>query len=627
MNPTLPRPRANRRAGFVFPTALLFLLIISLLVGTLASYVDFGTRLTAESVTATQCRLAAQTALEDAKLAIYEGFRTYYINNRSKTPMVLLAWLESNARSLIEINRTLAPNAGCAISYETQVDSVNTTARTIAMTIRMTAAKRSPLGKSVSKTLEETFRMAVEQSKVFDYAYFVNNGGALYSGILNGNAYFNGDCHLGNSPMALFSCIINGTVTAAANLDSGCGDGTIDTYNGLWPTTESRDNYRTRLDETGNCRPTSPADDTTIWPMGYTAGSENSSVQCNEHASVFELPYIGDLETYRNIAREESGTLTYNRLKVDDDGNYSIGSHRRTISAVYSKDEPGPSGVAGAQDAGCVVMYGTKSNPIVIDGPVVIEGDVVIGGYIKGQGCIYAGRNIHFIDNVTYVNRPDWSNSKNDPTGTASTNAQKDLVGFCAKGLITAGPVNNLNSGVCAPDDLEGMLTAQGKTSYPVDASDVINGYPAGGTFDSDYFRVENGGQNKRIERIETDEDGNKTIVSADRKFYEPTVEAKYIYYASNFIDHIDGVLFTNHAFIGGSGYYKDFSKPGNGLTINGAYVTRNQISSTLMGFNFNWDIRLGSESKENLENPIYLPMTIERPRLIAWHEVAPNQD
>ncbi|MGN0890590.1 MAG: hypothetical protein ACI4W7_02955 [Candidatus Spyradenecus sp.] len=627
-----PRRRTDRRAGFVFPTALLFLLIISLLVGSLAGYVDFGSRLTAESITATQCRLAAQTALEDAKLAIYEGFRAYYITDRSKTPLVLLTWLESNARSLIEINRSLDPNDGCSLSYEAHIDSVNTSARTIAMTIRMTASKRSPLGKTVSKSLEETFRMSVEQSKVFDYAYFVNNGGQLYSGVLNGNAYFNGDCSLGNyadwSPF--MACIINGSVTAATNLDvPACGDGSITPYWGApWPVSESLEAYRNRQNETLTCRPTSPADDTTPWPMGYAAGAENTDVSRNEHAAVFELPYIGDLETYRAIAREENGTLTYNRLKVDEDGNYSIGSRRRTISAVYSKDEPGPSGVVGAQDAGCVVMYGTKSNPIVIDGPVVIEGDVVIGGYIKGQGCIYAGRNIHFIDNVTYVNRPDWSNSKNDPTGTATNNRDNaDLVGFCAKGLITAGAVNNPNSGVCDPAMLKAFLDAQGYTEYPVDVSDSANGYPGGGNFNSDYFRVENGGQNKRIERIEVDADGNRTIVSADRKFYEPSVEAKYIYNANDYIDHIDGVLFTNHAFIGGSSYLADYTKPGNGLTINGAYVTRNQISSTWAGFNFNWDIRLGSESLENAKNPIYLPMTIDRPRLIAWREIASNQN
>ena len=631
--PAAVRPRrARARAGFVFPTALFFLLITATILGGVGGYIHFGTRVTAECLTATQCRLAAQTAIEDAKLAIYEGFRDYYVADRSKTPLVLLTWLESNARSLIELRRTLEPNDGCALAYEAHIDSVNTTARTIAMTIRMTATKRSPMGREISKTIEETFRMAVEQSKVFDYAYFVNNGGQLYSGVLNGNAYFNGNCSLGNyaAVVPYMACVINGTVTAANNLDvPACGNGSITSYWGApWPISESFEAYRQRQQETLNCRPTSPADDTTPWPMGYAAGQETTEVVRNENAAVFELPYIGDLETYRALAREEHGTLTYNRLKVDAAGNYAIGSTRRTISAVYTKDEPGPSGIAGAQDAGCVVMYGTKTNPITIDGPVVIEGDVVIGGYIQGQGCIYAGRNIHFIDNVTYVNRPDWSNAKNDPFATAEKNRDNaDLVGFCAKGLITAGPVNNPDSEVCDPAFLEFCLQVQGYTEYPVDASDSANGYPGGGNFNSDYFRVENGGRNKRIERIEVDAEGNRTIIAADRKFYEPTVEAKYIFNANECISHIDGVLFTNHAFVGGSGYLEDYTRTGNGLTINGAYVTRNQISSTFTGFNFNWDIRLGSESLENAKNPIYLPMTIDRPRLIAWREIATPQD
>ncbi|MGN0886117.1 MAG: hypothetical protein ACI4RT_03875 [Candidatus Spyradenecus sp.] len=651
----LPRYRANRRAGFVFPTALLFLLIISLLVGTLAGYVDFGTRLTAESVTATQCRLAAQTALEDAKMAIYEGFRDYYVNNRSKSPQYLLSWLSSQATALIELNRTLNPNKDCSLSYEVDVDNNNyTVTRRLVLSIRVTASKNSPLGKTVARTLEERISMAVEQSKVFDYAYFVNSFGILQSGSINGNAYFNGDAIISRNlkdvvPWSHSDCVINGTVTAAANEISGAFGffHLPDASSVNWPHTESLSQYRNRQEANQLCRPTSPADNAKeqVWPMGFAAAEESTEVQRNEGAAVFEIPYLSDLTTYVELAKSTGGKVTYPELILNDADiagrvealNYDTWTKElyykqgatKTIDAVFTKETGvGPSGVEKGVDAGCVMMYGTKENPIKIDGPVVVEGDLIIGGYVEGRGCFYAGRNIHFVDDVTYVNRPDWSNSMNDPVSTANKNAQADLVGFCAKGLITIGPVNNADgywNYYCAgPDVLKANLVGQGLNegtlSYTVDASDASIGYPSG-SFNGNYYQPEQG-NTKRIEKITLDDEGNRVVQTATRQYYEPTVEAKYVKFANLDMSHIDGVLFTNHAILGGrENFFK--TEP---FTINGAYVTRNQAMN-VSPLSFNWDIRLGSESKENLENPIYLPMTIDRPRLLSWHDVTNRAD
>ena len=666
-----PHRRADRRAGFVFPTALLFLLIISLLVGSLAGYVDFGTRLTAESVTATQCRLAAQTAIEDAKLAIYEGFIGHANANPNFSPQTLLSDIGSNARGWIETSRreTVAPNVGCAIDYSIHFDSTNyLVSRRVTLTLQVTATKHSPLGKSVSRTLQERFSMAVEQSKVFDYAYFVNSFGILQSGAINGNAYFNGDAVISRNTDDSWTpsdCIINGTITAATN-DSTGALGLFrlpDAANVAWPHTESLELYRDRQQSTPLCRPTSPADDakTEVWPMGFVAEADPSEAQRNEGAAIFELPYLSDLDIYEDLATATGGTVTYPELvlndsdisglkeaayydpKVGDWGtwfkkNYYKDGNIKTITGVFTKKNGvGPSGVPGGVDAGCVMMYGTWDNPIVINGPVVIEGDLIIGGYVKGRGCFYAGRNIHFVDDITYKNPPNWSNSRNDPVGTAAENATKDLVGFCANGLITIGPVNNddgaFSSFYAGPARLTDNLVKQGLKngllSYNVEVPPVTDddskykdiGYPAG-LFDGNYYQPDG---YERIEKItlETDENGNEkqVITTAARQFYEPTVEAKYVKFANLQMDHIDGVLFTNHAILGGRDNYANPNKP---FTINGAYITRNQAMN-ISPLSFNWDIRLGSESKENLENPIYLPMTIDRPRLLSWHEVRPN--
>ena len=636
---THQQPQQRRRAGFVFPTALLFMLIIGILLTGVTGYVSMGSRVMTEQIARTHCRLAAQTAIEDAKLAIYEGFREYYVRNRSKPPQVLLSWLSSNAQNLIKLHSSITPNEGCTLTYDTAVDNNNyISTRKLIMTVRVTAAKASAFGKTISRTLEETFSMAVEQSKVFDYAYFVNSFGVLHSGLINGNAYFNGDAVIGRQLSYYksdFDCVINGTVSAAANERTGAlGQFSLsDTSGGFaWPRMENLEEYRKRQEQNGFTRPTSPADDAReqVWPMGFSAGNTSSAdAQRNEAASIFELPYLGDLTTYKELAQTSGGTLSYPELILRDEdiaGKVDAGPKghvyykqgaRKSIKAVCSKKTPGPSGISGGADAGCVMMYGTKENPIRINGPVVIEGDVIIGGYITGQGCIYAGRNIHFVDNITYVNRPNWSNSPKAPVGTAEKNAKADLVGFCAKGLVTVGPANNPNGNayMVGPAYWQWALSNQGDISYSVDESDASIGYPAG-IFNGDYAQKDGA---KRVDTIFIGEDGERKVTYADRHFYEPSVEPKYISYANLKMDTIDGVIFTNHAILGGTFSY-------TGLAVNGAYVVRNQGLFTMFGGSkFNWDIRLGSESRENLKNPIYLPMTIDRPRLIAWRELVPE--
>ena len=56
---------------------------------------------------------------------------------------------------------------------------------------------------------------------------------------------------------------------------------------------------------------------------------------------------------------------------------------------------------------GNVILTGTASNPIKLDGKVVIDGDVVIRGYVQGVGQIYATGNIYIPGDVIYKDRID----------------------------------------------------------------------------------------------------------------------------------------------------------------------------------------------------------------------------
>ncbi|MBI3010834.1 MAG: hypothetical protein HYY57_07615, partial [Candidatus Omnitrophica bacterium] len=82
-------------------------------------------------------------------------------------------------------------------------------------------------------------------------------------------------------------------------------------------------------------------------------------------------------------------------------------------------------------------LIGNSNKPIVIDGPVVVPGDVVIRGVITGRGTIYAGRNIHFVGDVTWQDRPRWWDVERD-VSTGQLRQQNK----------TSGPESNLGT-VC----------------------------------------------------------------------------------------------------------------------------------------------------------------------------------
>ena len=65
-----------------------------------------------------------------------------------------------------------------------------------------------------------------------------------------------------------------------------------------------------------------------------------------------------------------------------------------------------------------IVLRGTSSRPIQLNGPVVIPGDVIIKGDVSGRGTIYAGRNVHVIGETKYEDPPHWRRlERNSVTG------------------------------------------------------------------------------------------------------------------------------------------------------------------------------------------------------------------
>jgi cytoskeletal protein CcmA (bactofilin family) len=414
----------------------------------------------------------------------------------------------------------------------------------------------------VTRRLTAVMRYGRKPSQVFNYAYFVNNFGWLWgSGIrVNGDVCSNGD-------FSLNGATVNGNILASKNAELGSLGTVTGTSN-----VDSIDWYRANV---GNsARPTNPtcdlADGDDLDGNGvpdvyeYKTGFDGTSERTEGEIPV-EMPYLGQLAVYEDLAARKHGTLSHSGSVV--------------VTEVHN---------------GTLVIEGTAADPIVIDGPVVIDGDIILKGVITGKGTIYAGRNVHVAGDLTYKNPPSWPKPSEDPEGDAAANANADLVGLVARGSVILGDYTQSTWTSATGSYLKPPFTQ----SYVVPATDSDIGYVTGcsggkPTFHGDY----------------TADDGGQKADGSCRKFYESSLsDADFAAFAGGSVEHLDGVFYTNHLFSGKVG----------AIDFNGSIVARDEAILFTGSIDISYDVRIHSDGYEAID--IYLPRTPMR-RLLFWRE------
>ncbi len=577
--------------GFVLPIVLCAMLAAGILVGGALNLTLNATRAAGIHTTVTRCRLSAQTALDREAAETQTAFRNYF----SSWPATwnVLAWFDTFSAQSIGtsgFNNQMIQGAminGCQVSVTiVNVDRspIIAVRQTAQVTLRATASATSPAGVPVTRVIEETVEYAMARSEVFDYAYFINNFGWFMGGgvTANGDIRANGDLSLDGRSW------VNGNAYAAINDALGWtgaitgGSGTSEAARHL-----SINEYRS-ADNNSRWRPTSPTHQGgEAWPMGY-----DGMFTPHERHEPLSMPFLGDLQFYRNIAEHEGGTITQQGEVL--------------VDAYFNG--PGPSGLTNGADKGCLVLDGTEK-PIRIDGPVVVQGDVIIKGRISGQGSIYAGRNIHIVGDITYDDPPSWPKPDTHPEQTAKRNAEKDMLGLAAKGNIVLG--NYTTSDWIR--DVKRYITPPWVNKYACDPTDASIGYPS--VFNGDYTANDGG---RQVEyRYNSRTGKHEPTLTANRRYYQSSAGDWVIQQNAQraSIARIDAVLYNNHATMGKIG----------ACQINGALVCRDEGIIYNRSVYFNWDIRLGSRSRDSVNIFLYLPMTPVTPRVVAWQEVQPG--
>ena len=690
------KARQQMREGYVLVVVVL-MTIVGIAVASTIGFVSHAARQTRIYLARTRCRLAAQSAIEQAKYQIQEGFRLYAGGSGAASIKVdpyqadVYDWFDEVSGDHLTIGKgdkavTLASPTnklnGCKVyvAIGKYVDHANNSS-VAKVPVVATGEYVFPDGLTVTATIQERVIFGTGQSKVFDYAYFVNNYGWMSGNTIT----INGDMRA-NGNVSLSQATVNGLVYAAANDELGVS-GTV-TLNSS-PQIKNTSAYRSAA---GNrARPDkkdydtskafdAPASSGTIRAPTYdadgniltgTVGESSGDPIVNAESDSLPMPFVSELDNYVKYAQtyknNRGGTLSYPEVTYTDSAGETKTVAGGSFNSHYTGS--GPSGVSTNADNGALLLVGTVANPIVIDGPVVVDSDVIIKGYVKGKGTIYSGRNVHIIGDVKYVDAPNWGHVDADDAAVDASNKTKDMLGLVAKGNIVLGDYTYSSSSSSyygySSDSWHNSVDKYIKSgtsasvvhSYACDASDANIGYPS--TFAGDYTAVEKvtdltaqqsssapggydsaSGQFGKLRSTTVTLDttheeayydrwgryqGTKTVndtktelkTSFDRRYYETVCDDAVLKSLAE-----SGISQVDAIMYNNHGTFGTLGKNGSYVNINGSLVCRDEaLIYTASGLRFNWDFRLRSDDTDG-DGTLGLPVGPQDPYTYDWLQV-----
>ncbi|MCC6445006.1 MAG: hypothetical protein IT210_16310 [Armatimonadetes bacterium] len=453
-------------------------------------------------------------------------------------------------------------------------------------------------GDEPEKTVLYHVYFGLDRSKVFDYAYFVNNYGWM-NGFNASTLIVNGDMRAnGNFDFSGGTPTINGSVYASPNdklIPAAPGlvnitptQWTNAFYNSV-ASTRARQAYDPALhgargsaqyeqwreliyDKDGqnvNGRPAGAV-------IGDVNGTKSYGGTMLDPTPMEELPMpdLSDLNYYKDLSTNYvDGKQTF----LDGTANSGYGQ------GAYVEVWDGTQYVRLSNNGvvnGSATLIGTSTKPIKIHGPVTVSEDCIIKGYVQGQGTIYTGRNVHIVGSVRYANPPDFKGS--DPVAIDQANEKKSILALAARASIIMGNTKTFTNDY----PLKYMTPPFTKARYDDDGN-LIPAYNA------------------------KEKDQGNTMR------YQSLLGDTYINSISESVSQIDAVLYTN--FLGGG----NIGTGGGGVEFNGSIISKDEAMVLFSTpFKMNYDNRI----KERALNgqpliDIQLPRTPNF-RTLSWEEL-----
>ncbi len=432
------------------------------------------------------------------------------------------------------------------------------------------------------KTVDVIANFELARSQVFDYTYFVNNYGWMDGFgakdlIINGDVRANGNfAFLNGSPTVNGSVIAainekletpaaglvnafpvkdsNSTYVKAAKNDSRMRQGYDSTVQGD-RTSSDYANWKDDIFDSegtvvgGKIAGAAVMDATgaRAWTREAVTSSATTSLLDSAATKEIVMPDLNDINTYKSM----STSYVDSRATFADgtsNPDYNAGAYVKVWnSSSNSYQTISTNGVV----TGSALMVGSSDKPILIHGPVTFTQDVALKGYVKGQGTLYAGRNVHIVGSIKYKDGPDFRG--NNRSSIDNANENKDMLGLAARGSVIMGNPKSFGN----PYPLYYMMPPFTKGRY----DEAGNWIPAFNAMEKD---------------------------STGKYRYQSVLGDDALNAVAEGVNQIDAVMYTN--FVGGG----NIGTAGGGVTINGSLISRDEAMVVWsLPIKMNYDTRI----------------------------------
>lgn len=571
LEPLSPRRSARRERGAAFVSVFILLGAIALGAG---AYMNRATqtlrdsrRRSAEIQTTHLCEAGVQSMLR----SIWRPFKTSqnFVNidtglanaSTSSPKGTLVGALPGVGRFSTGVIKVLAP--------KTDTYSRIVTIRSVGYIDRNDNGAYD--AGEAAKIVDVVAQFQLARSQVFDYQYFVNNYGWM-NGFGTNDLIVNGDMRAnGNFDFTNGVPTVNGTIIAALNeklspvspgklnglpvkwtnsaYNSATGGGTAEDDKYRWrqaydPTKHGArgsteyDKWREIIFDSDASIQNNRLAGAAIGDVSGLKGWQRTSSGSAGTTTTLDtsptqevvMPDLSDLSTYQDLSNDYvDDKMTYSDGTANPYGNQ--GAWIEIWDSAKNKYQRiSNNGVI----SGSTILIGTATKPIKIHGPVTVTQDVLIKGSVQGQGTIYAGRNVHIVGSIRYVNKPDFRG--NDPTAIDNGNEKDDMLGLAARGSVIMGNTATFTDS----SPLQYMTPPFTKGRYD-EAGNWIPPYNA------------------------------KAVDSTGFMKYQTVLGTSVMNSVAEGINQIDAVLYTN--FVGGG----NVATGGGGITFNGSIISKDE--------------------------------------------------
>ena len=177
----------------------------------------------------------------------------------------------------------------------------------------------------------------------------------------------------------------------------------------------------------------------TSFPAPIPDNGGYSELLAGPDPAAIDNKVIDDIE-FNTLSGGADGAITAGVLTYVPEG-YIIGDATTYSQALFVGNTPS---IQQNVD-GNVVLSGTESNPITIDGTVTIDGDAIINGFIKGEGTLVVRGNVYIPTDLEYLDGSEYmpGDTPGSPTGPRTfgiaQDGTKNALGLAAGGAVMIG--------------------------------------------------------------------------------------------------------------------------------------------------------------------------------------------